>query len=143
MSRSEAESAVAGALRNVLEATGPACVEGIGVDVVLLEEWLDRPLRLEALFTSREIEHATCGGQVDRARLAGTWCAKEAVLKAVGGAGLSLRDIEVLRCSGGAPEAVITPARAPGGEVRVSITHATGLALAVAVVVGRPSERYL
>jgi len=114
-------------------------IVGIGVDVEDVARWLDPSLRLDALFTSVELEHAGDGD--DRARrLAGTWCAKEAVVKAVSSsAALSLREVRILRDSSGAPRPAFPEGwRELDGRVLVSISHTLSAAAAVAVMLAAP-----
>jgi len=107
---------------------------GTGVDVEEVSRFRS-PTR--GLFTDAEV--AYCTAQADAAEaFAGTWCAKEAVVKALSAVVAVLpRDIEVTRDSSGAPHArVRTASRASGQDplpqLHVSITHAGGVAVAVA-----------
>ena len=105
----------------------------IGVDVVEVERFrsmLDRsPGMLDRFFSSSEI--AYCDARPDPIRhLAGTFAAKEAVMKA-----LSLvpavawaRRIEITRAPSGAPVASVNDV-----EVPVSISHDGPVAVAVAL----------
>jgi holo-[acyl-carrier protein] synthase len=114
---------------------------GVGIDLLeieRLERALERRARLaERLFT--EAERAYAEGRPRPARhLAARFCAKEAVAKALGLAGWSFRDVEVVATEG-APHvelrgAAARRARELGAEVSVSLTHSGSLAAAVAVL---------
>lgn len=72
-------------------------------------------------------------------RLAARFAGKEAVLKLLGVGDLSLREVEIITGSTGAPEvrlaeAAQSCARAQGlGEIAISLSHDGGMALATAV----------
>lgn len=115
------------------EIPGPGV--GIGVDVEQHDRWRDPGLRVGALFTPEEL--AWCRARADLpAQLAGTWCAKEATVKAVAGhARLSLRDVEVVRDQLGRPGIRLRPdgLRDHGERVRVSISRTADVSVAVAL----------
>lgn len=124
--------------RRSCDASGSMPTEppGIGVDVETIARWRDPALRLEALFAAAELRHAADTDDPAR-HLAGTWCAKEAVFKALScwvSAGraprVSLRDIAIERLPDGRPEVVLS--RPWTGTIRVSISHTRDLAVAVA-----------
>src|ERR1700682_6436920 len=107
----------------------------LGIDVIpvsritaAIERYGDRFLR--RVYTEKEIV-STKGTPEKRA---GRWAAKEAVLKALGGRGrfprMSL--VEVLPGARGAPQVRLT--REPTPDIAVSITHDSGLAVAVATI---------
>ena len=107
----------------------------MGVDVEGVGRF-DSPPR--GLFTDAEVAYCTAQGNPAEA-FAGTWCAKEAAVKALSAhLLLSPREIEVTRDPRGAPQAEI---RATSGrdaalpQLHVSITHAGGFAVAVAAAV--------
>jgi holo-[acyl-carrier protein] synthase len=113
---------------------------GVGIDLLeidRLERALERHPRLaERLFTESERAYAA-----SRARpiqhLAGRFCAKESVAKALGLGAWNFSDVEVLD-TGGPPElrlhgSVAERAQALGVSVRVSITHTRRDAAAVAI----------
>jgi holo-[acyl-carrier protein] synthase len=114
----------------------------IGVDlleIARLEQALERrPGLAERLFTDAERAYAD-----SRARpvqhLAGRFCAKESVAKALGLGSWNFSDVEVID-TGGAPEvrlhgSAADRAQALGVSVRVSITHTRSDAAAVAIAV--------
>jgi holo-[acyl-carrier protein] synthase len=113
----------------------------IGLDLIEVERVegaLERRPRLaERLFTPAERAYAE--GRVRPAmHLAGRFCAKEAVAKALELRGWSPRQIEVVATEG-APRlvlhgAVASRARELRAEVRISITHTRETAAAVAVL---------
>jgi phosphopantetheine--protein transferase-like protein len=108
---------------------------GIGVDVEDHDRWRDSGLRVAALFTPAEL--TWCRARADLpAQLAGTWCAKEATVKAVAGhLRLSLRDVEVVRDEWGRPGVRLLPSglHDHGRHVRVSISRTRDVSLAVAL----------
>ena len=114
-------------------------IAGVGVDV----EAVARFERVDArIFTADEV--AYCEMQAHPESFAGHWCAKEAVVKAVGNrVRLSPRDVEVRHSAAGAPLIFL---RNKGGEwapdqgIHVSISHTEALAVAVAVVVEAGSD---
>lgn len=94
----------------------------VGIDIESVARFADRTPHW---FTPAELEH--CAGRPER--LAGVWCAKEAVVKAVAKwAPLHVRDVEV-GYNGDRPEV-----RLAGYEVDVSISHTTEYATAMAIV---------
>jgi holo-[acyl-carrier protein] synthase len=116
-------------------------MSGIGIDLLeidRLERALERRPRLaERLFTDGEREYAASRARPGQ-HLAARFCAKEAVVKALGLEVFSARDIEIV--GGGADTALrlhgAAAARAQelGVEVRVSLTHTRTTAGAVAVL---------
>jgi holo-[acyl-carrier protein] synthase len=115
----------------------------IGIDLLevkRLERALERRPRLAArLFTDGELAYARSRRRPGR-HLAARFAAKEAALKALGGAALPLREIEV---EGGAREAprlrlhgrAAAVATERGVELRVSLTHSHELAAATVLAV--------
>lgn len=108
---------------------------GIGVDVEPVERWRGDRLQLDVLFTEAERLH--CESKALRAHAyAGLWCAKEAVFKALSPfAAVTLRDIEFEHDTQGRPLVKIHTQELSwlASMVRVSISHTTDLAVAVAV----------
>lgn len=111
---------------------------GIGVDVEAVQRFGTPP---RAAFSSEEVRY--CLAQAASAEaFAGTWCAKEATVKALSAWGVvSLRSVEVFRDADGAPYvrllsgATEVSSKAASPTVHVSIAHTTDLAVAVAVAV--------
>ena len=96
-------------------------VPAVGVDIESVARFEQANPRL---FTSAEIEHS--GGRAQS--LAGIWCAKEAVVKAVcRWQEIHVRNVEVGH-DGDRPVVVI-----PGFEIDVSISHTDDYAVAVAI----------
>jgi phosphopantetheine--protein transferase-like protein len=113
---------------------GPG-LPGIGVDVEHHSRWRSGDPRLTTLFTHAELARAHGMADVP-AQLAGTWCAKEAAVKAMAShLTLSLRDVEVVRDALGRPGIRVLPSglRQHGDRVRVSISRTRDLSVAVAV----------
>ena len=114
---------------------------GVGIDLIEIERveaaLARRPRLAERLFRQGELEAAACRARPGR-HLAARFAAKEAAIKALGGA-CGPRDVEVvgdpvpeLRLHGRAREA----ADAAGLDLAVSMTHSREAAAAV-VVAGR------
>jgi phosphopantetheine--protein transferase-like protein len=108
-------------------------IPGIGVDVEGVDRFAEPDKRL---FTAEEL--AYCATQADPPESrAGRWCAKEAVFKACAKyLQLTLREIEIRNEASGRP-IVLLPSRATevGLMAEVSIAHAGGAAVAVAIAV--------
>ena len=107
------------------------------LDIDRFERVLERRPRLaERLFTEAELAYAGRRARPGQ-HLAARFCAKEAVAKALGLAGWSFTDVEVL--AGGGPPTVrlsgVAARRAAelGLEHRISLTHTDTTAGAVAV----------
>lgn len=123
-------------------------VRGLGVDVVELERIAAALRRRGKAFAARILtpaELAEAGDPPQVTFVAGRFAAKEAVAKALGTGvrGFGLRDIEVVRDAHGAPVVHLyngarRTAEALGIEaVRVSVSHARTVAVAVAVAEGK------
>ncbi len=107
----------------------------LGIDVIPVARIVDAIEKhgdrfLSRVYTPAELKYARGNPE----KLAGRWAAKEAVLKALGGRGRFPRmsAVEVLPGRRGAPEVRLT--REPTPDIAVSITHDSGLAMAVASV---------
>jgi len=107
----------------------------LGVDIIpvariaaAIEKHGDR--FLHRVYTPAELDYTRGNAE----KLAGRWAAKEAVLKALGGRGRfpPMSSVEVLPGRRGAPEVRLT--REPTPDIAVSITHDSGLAMAVAAI---------
>lgn len=106
---------------------------GAGVDVEEIDRWLAMAPRMEKLFTVEEITYCRAQG-VPAQHFAGTWCAKEAVVKALSAFGdVQLRDVEIVRSLDGRPNATVRGFAIGPGELVLSITHTAGLAAAIAL----------
>ncbi len=123
-------------------------VLGVGVDAVEVARIRRAVDRWGEAFLTRvytPVELARASGRDGPARLAARFAAKEAVMKALGcGWGrVRFRDIEVTRDPGGRPRARLSGAAARLAEragvvaVHLSLSHARGYAVAVAVAEGR------
>lgn len=106
------------------------------VDIARLSAAIDRrPALLERVFTERELADARRdgvegGSEVERARLAARFAAKEAVRKALGDLRLPFHDVEVRTADDGAPRLFLRGQPAP---LACSLSHEGGLAMAVVV----------
>src|SRR5918999_3529697 len=122
----------------------PMSIIGVGTDLVEIERFrlaVQRRARLpERLFSDDERAYAF-RHRDPVPRLAARFGAKEAVMKALGvGLGaFKLRDVEVARRKGGAPELVLRGKAAALAETRgvtgwhLSLTHTDSMAMAVAI----------
>jgi holo-[acyl-carrier protein] synthase len=121
-------------------------VLGIGLDLETTASFRKKPSvsskRLyERLFSPEEIEY--CRGFRDPApRFAGRFCAKEAIVKALGTViAANVFDFEIRNDSLGAPKVLLRSRRRPlrrflaRHEILISITHTDDLAAAVAILV--------
>jgi len=110
-----------------------ATVLGVGIDIESVDRWRSPGLRLESLFSTSELEY--CRSRSDPAvHLAGFWCAKEAVFKAVSQhLSVSLRDIVITHRVDGSLVVEIKGRASP--RVLVSISHTRKTAAAVALFV--------
>ena len=108
------------------------------LDIARLERALERRPRLaQRLFTDGERAYAAARARPGQ-HLAARFCAKEAVAKALGLTAWSFRDVEVVSGEG-APTVRLhgqaaARAAALGVVVRVSLTHTTTDAAAVAIL---------
>ncbi|MEX2550242.1 MAG: 4'-phosphopantetheinyl transferase superfamily protein [Nitriliruptoraceae bacterium] len=106
------------------------------VDIARLSATIDRrPALLGRVFTERELSDARRdgverGSEVERARLAARFAAKEAVRKALGDLRLPFHDVEVRTAEDGAPRLYLRGEPAP---LACSLSHEGGLAMAVVV----------
>jgi holo-[acyl-carrier protein] synthase len=116
-------------------------MSGVGIDLLdvgRFERALERRPRLaERVFTDAEREYAAARAR-PAMHLAARFCAKEAVAKALGLAGWSFRDVEVV-ATDAAPElrlsgTVAARAAELGGELAISLTHTNEVAGAVAIL---------
>jgi holo-[acyl-carrier protein] synthase len=121
----------------------PVDQSSVGIDLLeidRLERALERRPRLaERLFTDQERAYAHARARPGQ-HLAARFCAKEAVAKALGLTAWSFRDVEVVSGQG-APSvrlygAAAQRAAALGVVVRVSLTHTSTEAAAVAILSG-------
>ena len=124
-------------------------IVGLGLDLVSAAR-IARALaahgsRFEArVFT--EVERQECAGRLDRAQaLAARFAAQEACVNALGtgwSAGVSCRQVEVLRSSGGAPTLRLGGRAAEGARARgarryhITLTHHDDVAAATVVLEG-------
>ena len=104
---------------------------GIGVDVEAVERFAEPDPRL---LTSDELAYCAAQDAPAESR-AGRWCAKEAVVKACAKhLQLSPREVEILVEPCGRPIVALPERAAMVGLVsEVSISHAAGVAIAVAI----------
>lgn len=109
----------------------------VGTDLEDVARFDDDRTRTDVLFSEAELAHAANGGGA--AALAGTWCVKEATVKALWPwVRLDPRRVLVSREADGRPTATVVghDLSADGVQVQVSITHTSTVASAVAVAWG-------
>lgn len=117
--------------------------KGVGVDVELIKSInIENETFLNRNFTDHEIKYCQAQPSV-QSSFAGTWSAKEAVFKSLGvksqGAGAALKDIEIIRSNGEAPQVKLHGEAAKVANsigihaVKVSISHDDLQSVAVAI----------
>jgi holo-[acyl-carrier protein] synthase len=112
------------------------------VDIARFSAALERrPALLARLFTDHELADARRGGvaggsEVERARLAARFAAKEAARKALGDLRLPFHAVEVRTAADGAPLLYL---RGEPAELACSLSHDGGLAMAVVVGMALPA----
>ena len=119
-----------------------------GIDITRIKrfkKFLKNEKFLNKVFTEKEIEHIlqnkTEIGKLER--IAGKFCAKEAILKALGtgiGNGIKLKEIEILSDENLRPKVFLYSnakqkfAVLKLNEIDISISHDAGMAIAICVV---------
>ncbi len=123
-------------------------IVGLGIDICPVARIGDILARhgdvfAARVFTEDERAHAG-GGPVRDERLAARWAAKEAAIKALGAPdGLRWHEMEVVNAEDGAPALRLSGRAAQRARelrmdrVRISLTHAGGVAAAVVIIEGR------
>ncbi|MDQ6919909.1 MAG: NAD(P)H-hydrate dehydratase [Candidatus Dormibacteraeota bacterium] len=106
-------------------------IDAVGVDRIALAVRRSGPGFLKKAYTEAEL--AYCAGSPER--LAGRWAGKEAVIKSFDGTGICFprRRIEILPSASGAPVVNLLGDNSRAA-VELSITHHSGLAVAVATL---------
>ena len=116
----------------------------IGTDIIEIQrvrESAEREVFLRGVYTERELKYYSEHGS--RAEtLAGMFCAKEAVAKALGTGfkGFRPTDVEILHDSSGAPHATLLGCAKelfPDAELEISISHCNDYATAAAILMHR------
>ena len=106
----------------------------IGIDIVEVKriaKLIRNKAFLKRVFTYQEIEY--CSRRVNKAEhYAVRFAAKEAVWKAIGMGGISLKDISVKNRQNGKPEALIKSKKRK--DIAISLSHTENYAAAVAVI---------
>lgn len=127
-------------MSGVRQPTELATEFNVGIDVEEVARFASLPddATMRGMFTPEELEY--CAGFFDApARYAGTWCAKEAAIKALWPwARLDPRRIAVTRADDGRPLLLISGWNQAEEQVsiRVSISHSTSVASACAIAWG-------
>lgn len=111
---------------------------GTGVDITevrrlkqAVEKWGE--VFLNRIFTDDELRNAKTRGGLYQ-HLAGRFAAKEAVFKALGDAGLSWKDLQILNDADGRPHCEIIKSKKKNIAVHVSISHVKNYAVANAII---------
>lgn len=110
-------------------------IQGIGIDIIEIErirKALQNPRFAERILTKRERNYCK-----NEEQIAGRFCAKEAVMKALGRR-LPWREIEIINEENGKPFLVLYGTAkeiAKGGEVHLSISHSHAFATAIAIFI--------
>lgn len=139
MDGTPAAQRIAEALAANLAITPLRVVRGVGIDLVELERiaraWARQPRFIERILTPAERDYCLSRRANAVQHIAGRWCAKEAIAKAVGRP-LRWQEVEILPNPLGKPVVYLhgTSAQIVGeGELLVSITHTRTLAQAIAL----------
>ncbi|MCS7208448.1 MAG: holo-ACP synthase [Fimbriimonadales bacterium] len=114
-------------------------IRGVGIDIIEIERIAQacarQPRLVERILTPAERAYCLAHAANPAVHVAGRWCAKEAIAKAVGRP-LRWQEVEILPDMHGKPTVRLhgVSAQAVGeGELLVSITHTRTLAQAVAL----------
>ncbi len=111
-------------------------IDGLGIDIIEIErikKALQNPRFVQRVLTERERAYCKKVEQV-----AGRFCAKEAIMKALG-RHLPWQEIEIVNEENGKPRVVLygkTKEMAKGGEILLSISHSRSFAVAIAILIG-------
>jgi holo-[acyl-carrier protein] synthase len=123
-------------------------IVGTGIDIIEINRIGDivekSPRFLDRVFTPDEIEYFYSRGPLNPCHIAGTFAAKEAVLKALGTGlrGMRWKDIEISRKSSGKPgvilhgNAMVLAQKLNIYKMHISISHGKEHAIAQAVAEG-------
>ena len=111
----------------------------IGTDIEEISRFSDKTIDrdkkfLEKIFTKKELEYCFSKG-VPHQHLCARYCAKEAVVKALTGLGISdvyYSDVEITNMGNGFPIAKIE--KYPNLEIKISLSHCKTYATATALV---------
>ena len=117
---------------------------GLGIDIVgvdRIKTMLDHAGFIEKCYTRGELAYLDARGKARGESAAGMFAAKEAMLKALGTGmgGIGLLEVAVSHAASGAPLAELSTRAAArlaelgADTMHISITHAEGVAVAVAI----------
>jgi len=116
-------------------------IKGLGIDIIEIErikKAIQNPRFIERILTQRERDHCKNDEQI-----AGRFCAKEAVMKALGKR-FPWQEIEIVNEESGVPRVILHGNAGDifkSEEVLISISHSRTLAVAVAILItGSPSR---
>lgn len=105
----------------------------IGIDIVEVER-IEKLKNIDKIFFKSEIEYAE-KSVLKYEHLAGFYCAKEAVIKALEGG--SVQEVEICHKQSGAPYIVLhgkTKQLSSSNEIQISISHIKKLATAICTI---------
>lgn len=112
----------------------------VGIDIENIERFKNLSNHLiERVYTKNEIEYCT-NHQNTHIHLAGFWCAKEAVVKALGDLNLAVSEIEILHQPNGKPYVNVTTKLQQYFDncniknIHISISHTDTISTAIAMV---------
>ncbi len=112
----------------------------IGIDIENIERFKNLSTHLiERVYTKNEIEYCKAHAN-SHIHLAGMWCAKEAVVKALSDSSLAVSEIEILHKSNGAPYININEKLKQYFDnkniknIHISISHTDQIATAIAMI---------
>jgi holo-[acyl-carrier protein] synthase len=111
---------------------------GIGIDIEEIARFKglgQKDVFIRSIFTTKEIAYCFMHSKPE-IHLAGIFSAKEAVKKAIGGR-LSFSDVEVTHDSEGKPSIIFLNKKKCTPALKVSISHAASMAVAVVVALGK------
>jgi len=108
-------------------------IKNIGVDMESVSRFRQkRPSFLKKIMSARERREM---GDYNPQRVAGIFCAKEAIIKACASKErIHFEHIEILHRKNGAPYAAIRSKKITSGNVKISISHTKDHAIAIAIL---------
>lgn len=116
-------------------------IKSLGIDIIeneRIRKSLENPRFVQRILTPKERDYCKRPEQI-----AGRFCAKEAIMKAIGRR-LSWQEIEILNDDKGRPYVILygkAKELAEGGKILLSISHSHTLSTAVAILIeGSPSR---
>lgn len=115
----------------------------VGIDIIEVERVKEDELFLNKLFTENEIKYINKFAN-KKERIAGFFCAKEAILKALDYPNMNVKEVEISHSKSGRPtvrfsgEAELFYLK-NFSDIDISISHSKTIATAICIVKQRPS----